>query len=57
MFQVELCELVAKLSYVTIFHLTNNNDFQNKILFNVLFELLKDSDQRVRNAAANSIVE
>lgn len=54
---MELCELVAKLSYVTIFHLTNNNDFQNKILFNVLFELLKDSDQRVRNAAANSIVE
>ncbi|VEN63698.1 unnamed protein product, partial [Callosobruchus maculatus] len=55
--KVELCELVSKIDYITVQFITKNNDFQQKIVYNVLFELLDDSDQRVRTAAANSIVK
>nr|CAH7759250.1 unnamed protein product [Callosobruchus chinensis] len=55
--KVELCELVSRIDYITVQFITKNNDFQQKIIYNVLFELLDDSDQRVRTAAANSIVK
>nr|CAI5834824.1 unnamed protein product [Callosobruchus analis] len=54
--KVELCELVSRIDYITVHFLMKNNDFQQKIIYNILFELLDDSDQRVRTAAANSIV-
>lgn len=52
-----LCELVAKIDYASVFYLLNNNSFQQKVIYNVLFELLDDSDQRVRSAAAIAIKE
>ncbi|XP_030750206.1 huntingtin isoform X2 [Sitophilus oryzae] len=55
--KVTLCELVSKLSYVTIFYITGDNIFQSKIIHNILLEFLKDSDQRIRTAAANALAE
>lgn len=55
--QVALCEFVAKIDYITIFYLLNNDNFQRKVLFHVVFELLDDSDKRVRNSAAVAIKE
>uniref|UniRef100_A0A6P7F8J4 Huntingtin-like n=1 Tax=Diabrotica virgifera virgifera TaxID=50390 RepID=A0A6P7F8J4_DIAVI len=55
--KVSLCELVSKIDYINIYYVTENNDFQEKVLYNVLFNLLSDSDQRVRTSAASSIVQ
>ncbi|CAH1990108.1 unnamed protein product [Acanthoscelides obtectus] len=55
--KVELCELVSKIDYISVQFVTNSSDFQQKIIYNVLFELLDDSDQRVRTAAGNAIVK
>ncbi|CAG9829715.1 unnamed protein product [Diabrotica balteata] len=55
--KVSLCELVSKIDYINIYYVTENNDFQDKVLYNVLFNLLSDSDQRVRTSAASSIVQ
>uniref|UniRef100_A0AAR5QD03 Huntingtin n=1 Tax=Dendroctonus ponderosae TaxID=77166 RepID=A0AAR5QD03_DENPD len=55
--KVALCELVSTLSYLTIYHITGNCIFQQKVLHNILFYLLKDSDQRIRNAASKAIQE
>ncbi|XP_076265784.1 huntingtin isoform X2 [Rhynchophorus ferrugineus] len=55
--KVSLCELVSKLSYVTLFHITENSIFQSKVLYNILFLFLKDSDQRIRSAASASLTE
>nr|XP_023020492.1 huntingtin [Leptinotarsa decemlineata] len=54
--KVSLCELVSKIDYISVYHVTENDDFQNKVIYNILFELLGDSDQRVRTSAALSIV-
>ncbi|XP_060528068.1 huntingtin [Cylas formicarius] len=54
--KVALAELVAKLCYTTIYHVTGNNKFQNKT-FNVLLLLLQDYDQRIRTASANAVAE
>ncbi|CAH0556043.1 unnamed protein product [Brassicogethes aeneus] len=55
--KVALCELVSKLPYITIHYVQCNPTFQNKIIHNVLFEMLADNDQRVRKSAANAIID
>lgn len=54
--KVSLCELVAKLDYINIYYVMENNQVQEKVLHNILFILLNDSDQRVRASAASAIV-
>ncbi|KAJ8928271.1 hypothetical protein NQ314_019222 [Rhamnusium bicolor] len=55
--KVALCDLVSKIDYITLNYTTDSSEFQNKVLFNILLELLGDSDQRVRTTAANSVVQ
>ncbi|CAG9862370.1 unnamed protein product [Phyllotreta striolata] len=55
--KVSLCELVSKIDYITVYYVTENNDFQQKVLHNILFSLLNDTDQRVRTSAATAIVK
>ncbi|KAJ8959892.1 hypothetical protein NQ318_011628 [Aromia moschata] len=54
--KVALCELVSKIDYITVHYVMGSSEFQRKVIFNVLFELLADDDQRVRTSAANSVV-
>lgn len=54
---MKLVEVLADISYVTIEHITSSGDFQHKVIYNVLVELLKDEDQRVRTAVANAIAK
>ncbi|XP_022909585.2 huntingtin [Onthophagus taurus] len=55
--KIKLVEIVTHFEYITIEYVTGDPEFQNKIVYNVLLELLKDEDQRVRNATSNSIVK
>lgn len=54
--KVKLAEFLSELNYVTIYHIFGSSDFQNKVVYNVFFALLKDDDQRVRTASAGAIV-
>lgn len=54
--QVQLAEVLQELPYITIFYVTGNSEFQDKVLYNVFFYLLANDDLRVRNSAAKSIV-
>ncbi|XP_017781525.1 PREDICTED: huntingtin [Nicrophorus vespilloides] len=54
--KVKLVEVISELEYVTIAHAFPTSQYQNKVVFNILFELIKDEDQRVRLAASNAIV-
>lgn len=54
--QVKLVEVVSELSYVTIYHIMGNSDFQEKVISSIAFVFLKDEDVRVRHAAARAIV-
>jgi hypothetical protein len=54
--QVKLVEVVSQLSYVTVYHLTGNSDFQEKVISSIVFVCLKDEDVRVRHAAAKAVV-
>lgn len=54
--KIKLCEVVHKLSYTAIEHACSEFKFQNKVV-DILFKLLNDSDQRVRKAACNALVE
>jgi hypothetical protein len=54
--QVKLVEVVSQLSYVTIYHMMDNSDFQEKVISSIIFVFLKDEDVRVRHAAAKAIV-
>ncbi|XP_069698723.1 huntingtin isoform X2 [Periplaneta americana] len=54
--KVKLVEVVSQLSYVTIYHLTGNADFQEKVVHSIVLVLLKDEDARVRHASAKAIV-
>lgn len=47
---------MSQLSYVTIYHLTGNSDFQEKVISSIVFVFLKDEDVRVRHAAAKAIL-
>ncbi|XP_018571399.1 huntingtin [Anoplophora glabripennis] len=55
--KVALCELVSKIDYITVRYITESSEFQNKVIYCILLELLGDNDQRVRTSAANSIVQ
>lgn len=57
MFKVTLLEILCDIPYVTVHHVMDDCNFQNKVIFNVLFELLRDEDQRVRSACATAIVK
>lgn len=54
--QVKLVEVVSHLPYVTIYHMMDNSDFQEKVISSIIFVFLKDEDVRVRHAAAKAIV-
>ncbi|XP_063922689.1 huntingtin isoform X2 [Zophobas morio] len=54
--KVAFSELVSKLPYVTIYDVSGCSDFQNRIVNDVLFNLLQNEDARVRSGAANAIV-
>jgi len=54
--QVKLVEVVSQLSYVTVYHLTGNSDFQEKVISSIVFVCLNDEDVRVRHAAAKAVV-
>ncbi|PNF14647.1 hypothetical protein B7P43_G11847, partial [Cryptotermes secundus] len=54
--KVKLVEVVGELSYVTIYHVMGNSDFQEKVVSSIAFVFLKDEDVRVRHAAAKAIV-
>lgn len=56
-FKVTLLEILQEIPFVTVHHVTGDCNFQNKVIFNVLFELLKDQDQRVRTASSMAIVK
>ena len=56
MFQVKLLELVSELDYTTIHYVTGNQEFQDRIICDILFTLLKDENQRVRSACSQAIV-
>ena len=47
---------MSKLPYVTIYDVSGCSDFQNRIVHDVLFNLLQNEDARVRSGAANAIV-
>lgn len=53
---MKLVEVVSQLSYVTVYHLTGNSDFQEKVISSIVFVCLKDEDVRVRHAAAKAVV-
>lgn len=53
--KVKLLELLSDIPYINIQFVTTNRNFQNNIVHNVLFELLKNEDQRVRTATSNAI--
>ncbi|KAJ8914559.1 hypothetical protein NQ315_010023 [Exocentrus adspersus] len=55
--KVALCEVVSKIDYITMNYVTGSSEFQSKVVYNILLELLSDNDQRVRTSAANSIVQ
>lgn len=54
--KVKLLELVSDLQYVVIHYVTGSSTFQDKIFHEVLLDLLKDDDNRVRHVAAEAIV-
>ncbi|KAL0105126.1 hypothetical protein PUN28_016641 [Cardiocondyla obscurior] len=54
--KVKLADLLSKLSYITIEHITGQSLFQEHFI-DVIIVLLGDQDQRVRHAASNAIVK
>ncbi|KAL3269433.1 hypothetical protein HHI36_008503 [Cryptolaemus montrouzieri] len=55
--KVNLCSLLCSLPFITIHYVLDCHTFQNKILFGIIYELLKDGDVRVRNASSNTLVK
>lgn len=55
--KVKLLDVLTELNFITIQYVTGNREFQNKIVYNILFELLKDEDQRVRHICSNTITK
>ncbi|XP_025834519.1 huntingtin-like [Agrilus planipennis] len=55
--KVKLLKVLSDLCYTTIYYITGNSHFQNKILYSVLFEMLKDDDPRVRKTCSKAIVK
>lgn len=53
--KVKLVNLLSKLSYITIEHITGQSLFQ-KHFIDAIITLLGDQDQRVRHAASDAIV-
>ncbi|KAG5319910.1 HD protein, partial [Acromyrmex heyeri] len=54
--KVKLADLLSKLSYITIEHITRQSLFQEHFI-DVIIALLGDQDQRVRHAASDAIVK
>lgn len=54
--KVKLADLLSKLSYITIEHITGQSLFQEHFI-DVIIVLLGDQDQRVRHAASEAIVK
>lgn len=54
--KTKLLDVLTDLNFITIHYIIGSGDFQNKVIFNVFFELLKDEDHRVRNTCSASIV-
>lgn len=54
--KVKLVDLLSKLSYITIEHITGQSLFQEHFI-EVIITLLGDQDQRVRHAASDAIVK
>lgn len=54
--KVKLVDLLSKLSYITIEHITGQSLFQEHFI-DVIITLLGDQDQRVRHAASDAIVK
>ncbi|XP_029667120.1 huntingtin isoform X1 [Formica exsecta] len=54
--KVKLVDLLSKLSYITIEHITGQSLFQEHFI-DVIIALLGDQDQRVRHAASDAIVK
>uniref|UniRef100_A0A1Y1K0T3 Huntingtin n=1 Tax=Photinus pyralis TaxID=7054 RepID=A0A1Y1K0T3_PHOPY len=55
--KVSLLDIVTNIYYVTVHHVIGSSEFQDKILHNVLFELLKYDNQKVRSACSSAIVQ
>ncbi|EFN76960.1 Huntingtin [Harpegnathos saltator] len=54
--KVKLVDLLSKLSYITIEHITGQSLFQEHFI-DAMITLLGDQDQRVRHAASDAIVK
>ncbi|XP_012536228.1 huntingtin [Monomorium pharaonis] len=54
--KVKLADLLSRLSYITIEHITGQSLFQEHFI-DVIIALLGDQDQRVRHAASDAIVK
>ncbi|KAK9879932.1 hypothetical protein WA026_008441 [Henosepilachna vigintioctopunctata] len=54
--KVNLCNLICSLPYITIHYVIENEQFQNKIL-HTMYELIKDTDVRVRKATSNAFLK
>ncbi|CAH1155948.1 unnamed protein product [Phaedon cochleariae] len=52
-----LCDLVSKIDFISLQSVMKNCQFQDRVLWNVLFALLDENDQRVRMSTATAIVE
>ncbi|KAK4875471.1 hypothetical protein RN001_011893 [Aquatica leii] len=55
--KVSLLELVSEIHYITVQHIMGSSEFQDKVLYNVLFELLKYDNDKVRSACSTTIVQ
>lgn len=54
--KIKLVDLLSKLSYITIEHITGQSLFQEHFI-DVIIALLGDQDQRVRYAASDAITK
>ncbi|XP_014488672.1 PREDICTED: huntingtin isoform X2 [Dinoponera quadriceps] len=54
--KIKLVDLLSKLSYITIEHITGQSLFQEHFI-DAIIALLGDQDQRVRHAASDAIVK
>ncbi|KAF5303786.1 hypothetical protein FQR65_LT08121 [Abscondita terminalis] len=55
--KVSLLELVSDINYVTVEHIMGSSKFQDKVVHNILIELLKYDNDKVRSASSTAIVQ
>ncbi|KAF5273906.1 hypothetical protein FQA39_LY01021 [Lamprigera yunnana] len=55
--KISLLEVICDIHYVSVEHIIGTSEFQDKVLYNILFELLKYDNNKVRAACSTAIVQ